>query len=64
MKNVLTIAGWAVLSCTILWVALRPEGGLFFGNTSVTLALGMIGVGLCHHARQRRLATATQTQDR
>lgn len=56
MKRILILAGWATLTGVILSLALREEQGLFWGQPPITLAFGMIGVALCHYARQRAFA--------
>lgn len=61
MQRTLTLVGWFVLTLAILWLALRPGTGVMVGSTPVTLALGMVGVGLCHLARRRARAVAAET---
>lgn len=61
MQRTLTLVGWFVLTLAILWLALRPGTGVMVGSTPITLALGMVGVGLCHLARRRARAVAAES---
>ncbi len=63
-KSVL-LAMWAAAAATIVTAAVHPDFGAAWDSPAATIAMGMVGLGLCLHARQRVLAGGgTATSDR
>lgn len=51
MRAFLLLTGLATAIGVIAFATLSPDGGLMFQSQGLTLALGVIGVGLCKRAR-------------
>lgn len=57
MRKVSELVGWGILTAVILTAALGGEQPLVTQSPGIALALGVIGLGLCKHAKERAAAT-------
>jgi hypothetical protein len=63
MKTILNAVAWGAVSLVVVYAALAPDGGVLYQGPGAVIGVGLIGVGLCRAARERRLATAAATQE-
>ena len=64
MKNLLPLVLWAVMAVGILALALNPQTGVIYRSPVSTLALGLVGLGLCLDAGRRMAKTDAQPAKR
>jgi len=62
MQRILVFMTWAFLTVVILMAALGGAQPVFVQSPGIALALGMIGLGLCKHARERAAVAAQSTE--
>lgn len=55
MKTLLNNTAWGILITALLYMVVMPDYGILYQNTYSPLALGLIGFGLCLHARKRAM---------
>ena len=58
MKSVLTCAAALALTAIVLYAAINPVNGIVFQSPTAAIGVGLIGLGLCKHAHDRRKASA------
>jgi hypothetical protein len=59
MTKALMLVCWAIAAVTIVYAIANPENGILLRGPWTVLCVGLIGLGLCRHAREnqaRRLA--------
>jgi hypothetical protein len=60
MKKYFPLILWAVMAVGILVLAANPRTGVIYHSPVTTLALGLIGLGLCLDAGRRMAKTDAQ----
>jgi hypothetical protein len=60
MRTALTFVCLSVSGCALVYALANPANGLALHDPVACLGLLAIGVGLCRHLRDRRLALARQ----
>jgi len=60
MKKYFPLVLWAVMAVGILFLAVNPQTGVIYRSPITTLALGLIGLGLCLDAGRRMAKTDAQ----
>jgi hypothetical protein len=59
MTKAFMVVCWAVAAVTIVYAIANPENGILLRGPWAVLCVGLIGLGLCRHAREmqaRRMA--------
>lgn len=62
MKSIFVTLAWLTPIVVIAWVAFNPDTGLVFQSPTAALGVGLIGLGLCKHVRDREQPARTKTQ--
>jgi hypothetical protein len=62
MKTMMSLIAWTIAAVVIVYAAVAPDNGVIFQSPGAALAVGVIGLGLCLDAKQRRAkCAASQT---
>jgi len=62
MKMLLKNTAWGILITALLYTVVRPDYGILYQNTLNPLGLGLIGLGLCLHARKRAMPAVAKVR--
>jgi len=54
MRKTLTFIAWAFVAAAIIYCAVGTDRGVMLQSPGAAIGLGLIGLGLCVSARQRR----------
>ena len=61
MKMLLKNTAWGILITALLYTVVRPDYGILYQNTN-SLGLGLIGLGVCLHARKRAMPAVAKVR--
>ena len=53
MKAILLLIAWASLAAAVLYMTIHPQSGVIYQSPMTAIGLGLIGLGLCKHAREQ-----------
>ena len=58
MKTILNMTAWSLAVTAVVWLTTTPQAAGIWDNPLAFIGLGLVGLGLCKHARDRTAAGA------